>query len=387
MNSSHWIRSRVWDGFWIMSGFWIPTLFLLLPADNTRPLIVVGTLLFWIGHRISSLYLAICVGEYRDVVRRRRRYFAVFPLCVLGLLAAFLLVPESIIHLSVFRRFVLLAFADYFLSLYHFSSQHYGVLSVYRGKLPHGQKDFGLLRWDWWICIGVSGIFSLPLDYFNGQFDDFQIFSNAPILSDHAMSAIKLTLTVLVLLAWFLTMRKYAQKQQGIARALYFSTLCYMTITSFYLEPVLYFFVVQLQHWLVALALTTHMAANSRFEPRAETGSSWYRPWAWINGKAFGPLIVLMLLSICLTPLLEADYFIQHDFDPEQLTVGSFLIQIEDSPWIYVLGGLAIFSAFIHYIYDRGVFRFSDPETRKAALPLLAPLGIPRTESELRRSG
>ncbi|HET9220747.1 MAG TPA: hypothetical protein VFR18_27450 [Terriglobia bacterium] len=356
-----------------MSGFWVSTLFLLLPLDSAKPLIVAGTLLFWIGHRIASVYLAVCVREYREVLQARRRYFFAFPLCLLCLLGVFLLVPEEVMGLSLFRRFILLAFLDYFLSLYHFASQHYGVLSVYRGRLPHGQRDSGLLRWDWWVCIGVSGIFSIVFDYFNGQFDDFGIFDNAPLVSESTVDGLRTALALLVVVAWGLTMRKYAQKRQGIARMLYFTTLCYMTIVSFYLAPVLYFFVVQTQHWLVSLGLTAHMATNSRFEPQKQSNAFWYGTWAWINARALGPLSVLVLLSICLTPILEADYFITNGFDRETLTVQGFLIQFEDTVWIYVFGGVAIFTAFVHYIYDRGVFRFSDPLIRKAALPLLQP--------------
>src|SRR5580765_1999886 len=141
MDSSHWIRSRAWDSFWIMSGFWIPTFFLLLPSDRVKPLTVVITLVFWMSHRIASLYIGFCVGEYREVLEANKRYFLTFPLLLLFLLAGFLLIPESVFGLSLVRRFVLLAFLDYFLSLYHFSVQHYGVLSVYRGKLSHGQRD------------------------------------------------------------------------------------------------------------------------------------------------------------------------------------------------------------------------------------------------------
>ena len=89
---------------------------------------------------------------------------------------------------------------------------------------------------------------------------------------------------------------------------------------------------------------------------------------------ALGPLLVLVLLSIVLTPMLEADYFILHNFDTEILTVQGFLTRLQDTAWIYALGGLAIFSSYLHYIYDRGAFRFSDPLTRKVALPLLKPL-------------
>jgi len=375
MNATPWIRSRAWDGFWMMSGFWIPTLFLLLPLDRAKPLVLIVTLLFWIGHRIASLYLGFCVGEYREVLQARRRYFLGFPLGLLGLLAAFLLAPESLIPLSLTGRFVLLLFLDYFLSLYHFSAQHYGVLSMYRGRLAHGQTDPGLLRWDWWICLAVSGLFSIAMDFLNGELDDFSLFVHAPLISQAAFEGLRLALTFLVLLVWGLTARKYLRKGQGPARILYISSLCYLTIVSFYLAPLLYFFVVQMQHWFVSLGLTTHMAGNSRFEPKSGAKAWWYRPWAWINAKALGPLLLLVVLSLGLTPFLEADYFILHRFDSETLTVPGFLVRFEGSLWVYVFGGLAIFSSFLHYIYDRGIFRFSDPLTRRAALPLLKPLG------------
>jgi hypothetical protein len=189
------------------------------------------------------------------------------------------------------------------------------------------------------------------------------------------MNALRLGLTAVVVVAWLLMLRKYVQRQQGVARILYLSTLCYLTVVSFYLEPLLYFFAVQAQHWFVSLGLTTHMASNSQFEPRKQSHRPWYRPWAWINARAFGPLLVLVLLSIALTPLLEADYFIVHRFDTETLTVQGILVHLQDSAWIYVLGALAMFSSFVHYIYDRGVFRLSDPLTRKVALPLLMPPG------------
>src|SRR4030095_378327 len=200
------------------AGFGIRPFFLLLPLAPAKPLVILLTLLFWIGHRISSLYLGFCVGEFREVLQARRRYFLGFPLYLLCLLAAFLLVPESGVPLSLPGRFVLLLFLDYFLSLYHFSAQHYGVLSVYRGRLAHGQKDPGLLRWDWWICIGVSGLFSIAMDFLNRELDDFPLFSHAPLISQPAMEGLRLGLTALVLLVWGLTLRKYLQKRQGLAR-------------------------------------------------------------------------------------------------------------------------------------------------------------------------
>jgi hypothetical protein len=165
LQTSHWIRSRTWDSFWLLSGFWIPTLLLFVPIDGIKPLTIVVTLLFWMGHRISSLYLGFCVGEYREVVQARRHYFLSFPLFLLCLLAGFLLVPESVIPLSLLHRFVLLAFFDYFLSLYHFRSSTTAFCRCIAAGCPRSKRSraaaLGLVGVHWRVgnlqrCDGLS---------------------------------------------------------------------------------------------------------------------------------------------------------------------------------------------------------------------------------------
>ena len=367
-----WIRSPQWDSFWILSGFWIPTLFLVLPLASSQTLILWLTLSTWIGHRLSSLYLAWCVGEYRAVLQAKPRYFVTWPLLLGVLLMAFVLAPESVIPIPRLGRFLLLGLGDYGFSLYHFAVQHYGVLAVYRSRLPHGQHDPQLLKFDWWVCIGVSGCLGLIMDGVNGELSHLLGVPAPPLWVQGIFPSLQLGLSLIILGVWGLLMRRYVRQQQGSARMLYMSSLCYMGLVSLYVSPLLYFALTQIQHWLVSLGLTTHMAHNSQSVPHP-----WYRPWALINRQAWGPLLVLVLLSLSLTPILEADYYIAYHFDAESLTVPHFLTQFKDSLWIYLFGGLAFFTSFVHYIYDRGVFRFSDPITRSAALSLLRPPSPP----------
>lgn len=361
-----WLRSASWDGFWMLSGFWIPTLFLLLPADGNRALLLTMTLCFWIGHRISSLYLALCVTEYASVIKARKGYFFGLPLLLLAGVTGYLLLPESVLPLSRLNRVISLGLIDYFFSLYHFSVQHYGVLSVYRSRLPHGQQDPGLLKWDWWLCLSVSGFFTVLMDFAHGELGMFGLLPTGA--GEQIIGGLKLALSLAVAGFWLTGLRLYLTRQQGIARLLYLSTLCYMTVISFWVEPLLYFAIIQIQHWLVSLGLTTHMASRSRIPAKG-----WYRPWAWVNARAFGPLLVLMLLSLSLTPVLEADLYVLQNFDSETLSIPAFLSLFKDSLWIYLFAGLAFVSSFVHYLYDRGVYRFSDPLTRQAALSLLTP--------------
>jgi len=126
----------------------------------------------------------------------------------------------------------------------------------------------------------------------------------------------------------------------------------------------------------VSLGLTRYMAAQSQQVP----AGAWYRVWNRVNHWAWGPLLVWVGLSLLLTPFLEADLYLLHNFDPNVLTVPYFLQAFQDSVWLLIFGALAFYSSLLHYLFDRGVFRFSDPLTRESALALLAPVQKQRLE-------
>src|SRR6201997_5842639 len=75
-SSSSWVRGPLWDGFWILSALWLAPIVLLLahgysdPESSPLDLLYFGlTALFWIGHRLSSTYLAYCTEAYRPLLR------------------------------------------------------------------------------------------------------------------------------------------------------------------------------------------------------------------------------------------------------------------------------------------------------------------------------
>lgn len=367
--SSPWVASLPWDAFWFLSGFWLPIL-VILPVAWSEPIIWTLTLFFWIAHRLSSAYLAWCVGEYRPVVQQNKRYFMGWPLLLLVGLGFFLLLPPAVFGgLPRLWRFGLLAAVDYFWSLYHFARQHYGVLAVYRSRQQGIDASLspGLLRWDWALCLWVSGVFSLVMDLHYGAFEPLRLWhawigiENTGLWTAQG-SLFKRLLSVAVVVFWGYTLYYYRQRHQSIARILYASSLCGMTLLSFYVSPLLYFVLLQVQHWLVSLGLTQHMASRSRVQPSGR----WYGFWQRVNAIPLGSLGVLILCSVLLMSLLETDTYLV-----EQLQDAALLAQWQDNLWFYVLGLLAFWSAGVHYLYDRGVFRFSDPQVRQAAFPLL----------------
>lgn len=370
VRTSPWVASLPWDSFWLLSGFWLP-LWVLIPVAWGEPLVWCVTLLFWIAHRLSSTYLAWCVSEYRSVVRQNRAYFIGWPLALLAGFALFLLPPESVIPLSRIWRFGLLAAVDYFWSLYHFARQHYGVLAIYRSRQRKDPAQLafnpGLLRWDGFLCLGVSGFLSVCMDLHYGEFEPLRLWQdwvggkNSGLWTSQA-SLFKTVLSAVVFGFWGTTLYYYRQQRQSVARMLYASSLCAMTLVSFYVSPVLYFILIQIQHWLVSLGLTQYMASRSR----TRHSGPWYGFWQRINAWPLGALGALVLASVLLMPFLEADAYLLHQLD------SSVLARWDGSFGLYVLGLLAFWSAYVHYLYDRGVFRFSDAKVRQAAFVLLA---------------
>ena len=76
-----WIQGFGWDLFWIFPGIWLFPLVLFL--DDLDPIYAAGVFLFWIGHRVSSLYLGWFSPSYRPLLHDQRQRFIFIPLAVL----------------------------------------------------------------------------------------------------------------------------------------------------------------------------------------------------------------------------------------------------------------------------------------------------------------
>src|SRR6476659_2681354 len=140
-SSLPWVRGAVWDVFWMLSALWLAPIVLLLahgysnPESSPLDLLYFGlTALFWIGHRLSSTYLAYCTEAYRPLLRAQPIRFIVLPLLItIGCFALFL-PSDSALPWSREERLIGLAIIDYAFVTYHFAAQHFGALSIYRSR-------------------------------------------------------------------------------------------------------------------------------------------------------------------------------------------------------------------------------------------------------------
>ena len=144
-------------------------------------------------------------------------------------------------------------------------------------------------------------------------------------------------------------------------RALYVLGLAGTLLSAFVLDPFVFLVLWTVQHWTVAVGLASVVAGRgaARSAPRPRRAR---------------PLLLLVLGAMLLTPLFEveasaspADWPMVRGLGPE---VQLWLTSPEVLPWVLSLG---LATAFVHYLLDRAVWRFSDPAVRAAAAPLLRP--------------
>ncbi len=97
-----WVRGPFWDGFFMLSALWLAPLIWILGRGHEHPqdspidsVYLVLTAVFWIGHRVSSAYLAYCTSAYKPLLRTQRFRFVWVPLGIIVLVFAILL-PEGV---------------------------------------------------------------------------------------------------------------------------------------------------------------------------------------------------------------------------------------------------------------------------------------------------
>ena len=124
--SSAWVRGPVWDGFWMLSALWLAPIVLLLvhgysnPESSPLDLLYFGlTALFWIGHRLSSTYLAYCTEAYRPLLRAQPIRFVALPLLITAGCFALFLPADSALPWTREERLIGLAIIDYACVTYH----------------------------------------------------------------------------------------------------------------------------------------------------------------------------------------------------------------------------------------------------------------------------
>jgi len=377
--SSPWVRGPVWDGFWILNALWLAPIVIWLahgysnPESSPLDLLYFGlTALFWIGHRLSSTYLAYCTEAYRPLLRDQPIRFVVLPILVTAACFGVFLPPDSAFPWTREERLIGLAIVDYACVTYHFAAQHFGALSLYRARAERS-SCIHTRRLDRFFALAVGGVLVFVADILAGAvaYQDHWIdrwLFPAWIVS--AENGIRDGATLVLFIATAVML--YAElrvARWSLPRVLYIVGIAVMVGLALRPRSLFLFLVIWTsQHWILATGLASQ-TPNAELAPRqGDLRNAFHqlniRPWAIV--------LFLMLLSLVLLPLFEVEANRETGTFYGDRIFGAFATQLRTSSWLPALVAFGFATGFIHYLLDRSVYRMSDPQVRAAARGLVA---------------
>jgi TonB family protein len=375
--SSAWVRGPLWDGFWMLSALWLAPIVLLLvrgysdPESSPLDLLYFGlTALFWIGHRLSSTYLAYCTEAYRPLLREQPIRFILLPLLVTVGCFALFLPADSALQWTREERLIGLAIIDYACVTYHFAAQHFGALSLYRSRGDRG-LCIQTRRLDRFFALIAGGVLVFIADILAGAvaYQDQWVDRWFPAWIVSAENGIRggatlalFAITALMLVAELRTPR------WSLPRILYIIGLAVMVGLALRPRSLFLFLVIWTsQHWILA----TGLASQTPSAESTPTTGIVRRFLHNLNVRPWAIVLFLMLLSLMFLPIFEVEANRETGTYYGDRIFGAFATQLRTSTWVPALIALGFATGFIHYLLDRSVYRMSDAQVRTAAAGLI----------------
>lgn len=369
---SPWLRSPVWDGFWMLSGLWLLVPALLspvLPATD-QWIIAVAMLVLWLPHRFATAFNAYCLPAYHELIHAQWLRFFVLPAAIFAVTFAFLFLPEGLLPLQLPTRIQVLATAFFIYNSYHFGVQHFGVLCIYgiRAAQPRNPRVKTCERW---FCLLVGGLVVCVAQILAGAeiVHDSLMYEALPFEQLHSAMVVTrwIAVPLVVVLTAGLLMVETRNPRRSLPKMLYVAGVGAQGVLAYFLSPLAFLVLWGVQHWLVSVALTALISRNERF---ADVSTSpWYRFWGLFYGRFWPTVLILVAATIVLVPLFEISL---HSGRPREGLMQQISLILGENPWLVrTLLWLNFATVCLHFAMDRAVFRFSHPDVRKVTGVLL----------------
>jgi hypothetical protein len=375
---THWVHGFGWDALWLQSALWlVPFAYLLAqghddPGESPLDWLVFGiTALFWIGHRLSSAWLAYATTAYRPLLRADPVRFVIVPLAIGAACFAILLPGDDALPFTRSERALALAMIDFVFVTYHFAAQHFGVLSLYRIR-SGGTALAQTRRLDRLFALGVGGALVVVAEALarTNLFQEVWVGSwLEPEWIATAADPLRVVATVLVsALTVALLVAERRAPSFSLPRVLYAIGVAAMVLCGLHTDrPLLFVAVWSAQHWLAATALATRVA---QAEP-APGASLVRRALHAVNRRPYALLLVLGAISVLLLPVMEVEAVGAEGTYYGDRVFGALAVALRTSDWVPALLAVGFATGFLHYWLDRAVYRLSHPAVRAAARGIL----------------
>jgi TonB family protein len=375
--SSAWVRGPVWDGFWMLSALWLAPIVLLLvhgysdPESSPLDLLYFGlTALFWIGHRLSSTYLAYCTEAYRPLLREQPIRFIALPLLITAGCFALFLPADSALPWTREERLIGLAIIDYACVTYHFAAQHFGALSLYRSRADRS-LCIQTRRWDRFFALTAGGVLVFVADILAGTvaYQDQWVDRWFPAWIVSAENGIRGGATVaLFAITAIMLVVELRTPRWSLPRILYIIGLAVMVGLALRPRSLFLFLVIWTsQHWILATGLASQTPSAESAPTIGFVRGFLHR----LNVRPWAVALLLMLVSLVFLPIFEVEANRETGTYYGDRIFGAFATQLRTSTWVPALIALGFATGFIHYLLDRSVYRMSDPRVRAAASGLI----------------
>ena len=375
---SSWVRGPAWDGVWLLNALWlVPLALWLSQGDSDRdssPLDILYfalTALFWIGHRLSSTWLAYCTEAYRPLLRSDPVRFVVLPLLVTVACFAVLLPADAALPWTREERVVGLAILDYALVTYHFAAQHFGALSLYRARAARAGCA-RTRRLDRIFALAVGGALVFVADILAGSVASQDLWIDGWLIpswvADKQGEIRAAALLVLFAATTLMLVAEARATRRSLPRVLYILGLAAMVAVALQPRSLFLFLVIWTsQHWILATGLAAQAPSA---EPVPASGPV-RRVLHALNSRPWAILVVLVAASVLLLPFFEVEANRQGGTYYGDRLFGAFAEGLRGSAWVPALVALGFATGFVHYLLDRSVYRMSDPRVRSASCGLL----------------
>ena len=320
-----WIRGPWWDGFWILSG--LPIALALLLLSPSIYLVLAVTILFEHAHFLSPMTLAWWHTGFRGLMLQRPMKFIGVPILIIlatttiGVLTS-RFVPDLKVDVGTTVRvydfadykqpFVMLVVLYFLWNNFHFGMQNFGVLSIYRVKSGSGTR-----RKDMIYCLGVQFasaimVYARVLQLDRDDMRSFYFLAAAAGIVAMLMTETRWSPRILFIIA------------DGVA-------------LMFFVQSFLWGFAIwSVNHWFVAIGLSSHVYGVQR-------------------GRSPAPFVLgLLAASVLVFWLIFGSGVNLHTiFDPKFVARTTIIL-------MSVRYGVA----FTHFLYDRWLWQFSNPDVR-----------------------
>ena len=380
--SSFWVRGPAWDGFWMLSALWLAPIILWLahgysvPESSPLDLLYFGlTALFWIGHRLSSTYLAYCTEAYRPLLRQQPIRFVGLPVIITAGCFALFLPADSALPWTREERLIGLAIIDYACVTYHFAAQHFGALSLYRSRADR-TSCVQTRRLDRFFALAVGGVLVFIADILAGavayqdQWIDRWSFAAWIVSAQNGIRSVGM-LTLLMVTAAML-FAELRTPRWSLPRVLYIVGIAVMVGLALRPRSLFLFLVIWTsQHWILATGLASQTTCAEPAPTSGVVRGILHR----LNIRPWAVMLFFMAVSVVLLPLFEVEANRETGTYYGDRIFGAIATQLRTSSWVPALVALGFATGFIHYLLDRSVYRMSDPQVRAAASGLLDQRG------------